>query len=44
LFYLGLGAAGAIAANLLLGMLLSLRYCPARHWPHRRINIFALHQ
>src|ERR1700749_1630737 len=42
--YLGLGAVGAITVNLLLGMLMSLRYSPIRHWPHRHINVFALHQ
>lgn len=42
--YLGLGAVGAIAVNLLLGMLLSLRYSPVRLWPHRRIDLFALHR
>jgi len=42
--YLGLGAVGAVTVNLLLGMLMSLRYSPMRHWPHRRINLFALHQ
>jgi predicted ferric reductase len=42
--YLGLGAVGAIAINLLLGMMMSLRYSPVRHWPHRRVNVFALHQ
>jgi predicted ferric reductase len=42
--YLGLGAAGAITVNLLLGMLISLRYSPVRMWPHRRVNLFALHQ
>lgn len=42
--YLGLGAVGAIAINLLLGMMMSIRYSPVRHWPHRHINIFALHQ
>lgn len=42
--YLGLGAVGAVAVNLLLGILMSLRYSPVRHWPHRRINVFALHQ
>lgn len=42
--YLGLAAVGFIAVNLLLGMLLSLRYSPVRLWPHRRINLFALHQ
>jgi predicted ferric reductase len=42
--YLGLGAAGAVAVNLLLGMLISLRYSPVCYWPHRRVNLFALHQ
>jgi predicted ferric reductase len=42
--YLGLGAVGAITINLLLGMLLSLRYSPVRLWPHRHINLFALHR
>lgn len=42
--YLGLGAVGAATVNLLLGMLISLRYSPVQRWPHRRINLFALHQ
>ena len=42
--YLGLGAVGAATVNLLLGMLMSLRYSPLRMWPHRRVNLFALHQ
>jgi predicted ferric reductase len=42
--YLGLGAVGAVSANLLLGMLMSLRYSPMRHWPHRHINVFQLHR
>jgi predicted ferric reductase len=42
--YLGLGAVGAATANLLIGLLIALRYSPVRNWPHRRINIFALHQ
>jgi sulfoxide reductase heme-binding subunit YedZ len=42
--YLGLGAVGAVTVNLLLGMLMSLRYSPMRHWPHRHINLFSLHQ
>ena len=42
--YLGLGAAGAVTVNLLLGLLISLRYSPVRMWPHRHINLFALHQ
>lgn len=42
--YLGLGAVGAASINLLLGMLISLRYSPVQRWPHRRISLFALHQ
>jgi predicted ferric reductase len=42
--YLGLGAAGCAAANLLLGLLISLRYSPVRFWPHRHVNLFAFHQ
>lgn len=42
--YLGLGAVGATSVNLLIGMLMALRYSPVRNWPHRRFSIFALHQ
>jgi len=42
--YIGLGAAGAAGMNLLLGLLISLRYSPVRHWPYRNLNIFAFHQ
>ena len=42
--YLGLGAVGAVTINLLLGMLLSLRYSSLRQWPHRHLNLFALHR
>jgi predicted ferric reductase len=42
--YLGLAAVGSITLNLLLGMLMSLRYSPVRQWPRKRVNIFALHQ
>jgi sulfoxide reductase heme-binding subunit YedZ len=42
--YLGLGAAGAATLNLLLGLLMSMRYSPMRMWPHRRMNVFMLHQ
>ena len=42
--YLGLGATGAATLNLLLGLLISMRYSPVRFWPRRRINLFALHQ
>lgn len=42
--YLGLGAVGVFTLNLLLGMLISLRYSPIRLWPHRRVNLFLLHR
>lgn len=42
--YLGLGAVGATSVNLLIGLLMSLRYSPVRDWPHRRLNLFAMHQ
>ena len=42
--YLGLAAVGAITVNLLLGVLISLRYSPVRYWPHKRVNLFVLHQ
>jgi len=42
--YLGLGAVGAASVNLLIGMLMALRYSPVRNWPHLRMNLFALHQ
>jgi predicted ferric reductase len=42
--YLGLGAAGSATMNLLLGLLIALRYSPVRHWLHRHFNLFRLHQ
>lgn len=42
--YLGLGAVGATSVNLLIGLLMALRYSPVRNWPHRHFNMFALHQ
>jgi predicted ferric reductase len=41
--YLGLAAVGAATLNMLLGLLIALRYRPVRLWPHRHINIFRLH-
>ncbi|HWY21390.1 MAG TPA: ferric reductase-like transmembrane domain-containing protein [Candidatus Acidoferrum sp.] len=41
--YLGLAAVGAATANMLLGLLIALRYSPVRLWPHRHFNIFRLH-
>lgn len=39
----GLVAMGLLTLNLLLGLLLSVRYNPWTHWPHRRFNYFAVH-
>jgi methionine sulfoxide reductase heme-binding subunit len=41
--YLGLGAVTLLAVNLLLGVLMSVKYNPVRAWPHRRIKTFQLH-
>jgi predicted ferric reductase len=42
--YLGLGAVGFTTLNMLIGLLMALRYSPVRHWPHRKLNLFMLHQ
>ena len=42
--YLGLAATGFATLTLWLGLLIALRYSPQRFWPHRHINLFALHQ
>jgi predicted ferric reductase len=42
--YLGLGAVGFATLNLLLGLLMAMRYSPSRLWPHRHVNVFQLHQ
>ncbi len=42
--YLGLGAVGFVTVNILIGLLIALRYSPVARWPHRHINLFALHQ
>lgn len=39
----GLVAVFLATANICLGLLIAVRYSPSRLWPHRRINIFALH-
>ncbi len=40
---LGLFAVWLLTLNLLLGLLLSMRYNPLKQWPHRRINYFTVH-
>jgi predicted ferric reductase len=42
--YLGLAAVGTATLNMILGLLIALRYSPVRLWPHRQVNIFWLHQ
>jgi predicted ferric reductase len=39
----GLFAIWLLTANIVMGLLLSVRYNPLRQWPHRRINYFTLH-
>ena len=41
--YVGLAAVGAITLNMLLGLLMALRYSPHRSWPHHRFNYFRFH-
>lgn len=40
---LGLAAVWLLTANILLGLLLGIRYNPWTHWPHRRINYYQVH-
>src|SRR5579862_5043894 len=39
----GLVAIGLLTLNILMGLLLSVKYNPVRRWPHRRINTVRLH-
>jgi sulfoxide reductase heme-binding subunit YedZ len=40
---IALVAVGLLTLNLLLGLLLSVGYNPARQWPRRRVKLFTLH-
>jgi sulfoxide reductase heme-binding subunit YedZ len=40
---IALGAVGLLTANLLLGLLLSVGYNPARQWPRQRVKLFTFH-
>ena len=42
--YIGLAAAGVMTANLFIGLLLSMQYNPAMHWPRRRVPLYNLHK
>jgi methionine sulfoxide reductase heme-binding subunit len=41
--YFGLVAMSLLTLNILIGLLMSVKYNPVRNWPHRRINTFKLH-
>ena len=41
--YVGLAAMLLLTGNILLGLLISVRYSPVKSWPHRKIDIFRLH-
>jgi predicted ferric reductase len=40
---IALGAIGLLTVNLLLGLLLSVGYNPARQWPRQHVKLFTLH-
>jgi len=40
----GLLAVFLATANICLGLLITVRYSPVRQWPHRRVDIFAVHR
>jgi sulfoxide reductase heme-binding subunit YedZ len=40
---IALGAVGLLTLNLVLGLLLSVGYNPARQWPRQRVKLFTLH-
>ncbi len=40
---IGLIAICLLTLNILLGLLVSVKFNPSKHWPHRRINIFKIH-
>ena len=40
---LGEVALGLLTINILLGLLISVRYDPLRQWPHRFVDVFQLH-
>ncbi len=39
----GLVAVGLVTLNLLLGLMMALRYSPVRYWPHKHFNYFRIH-
>ncbi len=41
--YAGLIALCLLTLNILLGLLISVRYQPKKHWPYRHVNTFKIH-
>jgi len=41
--YFGLAAITLLTLNILIGLVMSVKYNPVRNWPHRRINTFKIH-
>jgi predicted ferric reductase len=41
--YFGLTAMTLLTFNILIGLVMSVKYNPVRNWPHRRINTFKIH-
>src|ERR1700730_8563465 len=41
--YAGLTAMTLLTLNILIGLVMSVKYNPVRRWPHRRINTFKIH-
>lgn len=41
--FAGLSAMVLLTINILLGLLISMRYNPVRRWPHRRLPLFQVH-
>jgi predicted ferric reductase len=41
--YFGLAAMTLLTFNILIGLVMSVKYNPVRSWPHRRINTFKIH-
>lgn len=39
----GLVAVGLATLNLVIGLMIAMRYSPWRYWPHHRFNIFRIH-
>jgi len=41
--YFGLTAMTLLTLNIMIGLVMSVKYNPVRGWPHRRINTFKIH-